>query len=149
MISATIWRDGTPQALTPEQEALKKEIYDRMNPRRRKFIERIGYENWDPFQKPNDPMELRQDITKRTTQQLIREFFQSLKGRPVSNEFSQGALESALGIVNRDEKTLGRYAFCAWYNDLLRREGYLLESLERRPQPTTTDKPADPDAPRV
>lgn len=125
-IPATMWRDGTPQVLTPEQEALKKDIYDRMNPRRRKYIDRVGYNNWDPFQKPNDPMELRTDVTRRTTQQLIREFLQSCKDERISNEFSQGALESAVGIINRDEKTLGRYAFCAWYSDLLRSEGYLL-----------------------
>ena len=138
MIPATIWRDGTPQVLTEEQEALKREIYEKMNPRRRKFIDRIGYANWDPFQKPNDPLELRQDVTKRTTQQLIREFMHSLRGAPVSNEYSQGALEAALGIVNRDEKTLGRYAFCVWYNELLRREGFLLPQRET-PDQTSED----------
>lgn len=126
-ISATMWRDGTPQTLTPEQEALKRDIYEKMNPRRRKYIERIGYNNWDPFQKPNDPMELRTDVSRRTTQQLIREFLQTVDG-PVNNEFAQGALESAVGIINRDEKTLGRYAFCVWYYDLLRREGHILDS---------------------
>lgn len=132
-IPATMWRDGTPQAMTPEQEEQKRYIYEKMNPRRRKYIERIGYENWDPFQKPNDPMELRTDITKRTTQQLIRDFLQTQQGT-ISNEFSQGALESALGIINRDEKTLGRYAFCAWYHDLLRREGFLLNT-DGNPEP--------------
>lgn len=39
-----------------------------MNPRRRKFVDRIGYDNWDPFQKPNDPLDVRLDVTKRTTQ---------------------------------------------------------------------------------
>ena len=46
--------------------------YERMNPRRRKFIDRIGYDEWDPFQKPNDPMDIRVDPSKRTTQQLFR-----------------------------------------------------------------------------
>ena len=53
-IPATVFRDGTPQRLNEEQEQLKREIYERMNPRRRKFVDRIGYDNWDPFQKPND-----------------------------------------------------------------------------------------------
>lgn len=66
-IPATVFRDGTPQALTDEQEKLKREIYEKMNPRRRKFVDRIGYENWDPFQKPNDPLDLRMDVSKRTT----------------------------------------------------------------------------------
>ena len=59
MISATMFRDSTKQELTEEQEQLKREIYERMNPRRRKFIDRIGYDEWDPFQKPNDPMDIR------------------------------------------------------------------------------------------
>ena len=46
-IPATVFRDGTPQQLSDEQEGLKREIYERMNPRRRKFVDRIGYENWD------------------------------------------------------------------------------------------------------
>ncbi|MFR0874663.1 MAG: hypothetical protein ACLSHC_08670 [Bilophila wadsworthia] len=61
MISATMFRDSTKQELTEEQEQLKREIYERMNPRRRKFIDRIGYDEWDPFQKPNDPMDIRVD----------------------------------------------------------------------------------------
>ena len=35
-IPATVFRDGTPQRLNEEQEQLKREIYERMNPRRRK-----------------------------------------------------------------------------------------------------------------
>ena len=35
MISATMFRDSTKQELTEEQEQLKREIYERMNPRRR------------------------------------------------------------------------------------------------------------------
>ena len=70
-IPATVFRDGTPQRLNEEQEQLKREIYERMNPRRRKFVDRIGYDNWDPFQKPNDPLDVRLDVTKRTTQQLV------------------------------------------------------------------------------
>ena len=62
-IPATVFRDGTPQQLTDEQEALKLEIYERMNPRRRKFVDRIGYDNWDPFQKPNEPLDMRTDVS--------------------------------------------------------------------------------------
>ena len=45
MITATMFRDSTRQELTEEQEKLKREIYERMNPRRRKFIDRIGYDD--------------------------------------------------------------------------------------------------------
>ena len=76
-IPASVYRDSTPPDLTPEQEQLKKELYDKISPRRRKFIDKIGYENWDPFPKPNDPMEIRRDISKRTSQDLFREYFQT------------------------------------------------------------------------
>jgi hypothetical protein len=129
MIRATIYRDGAPRELTAEQEALKRDIYERMAPRRRKFIDRIGYAHWDPFQKPNDPMDIRLDLTKRTTQQLVREFLQQAGDQEerLGNEYRRGALECALGVVNRDEKYLGIFDFCLWYHTLLKKEGYLDE----------------------
>jgi len=129
MIRATIYRDGTPQTLTAEQEALKRELYENMAPRRRKFINRIGYAHWDPFQKPNDPLDIRLDVTKRTTQQLVREFLQQVAAQEeqLGNDYRRGALECALGIINRDEKYLGIFDFCLWYHNLLKKEGYLDE----------------------
>jgi hypothetical protein len=124
-IPATVYRDGAPRDLSPEEEALKRDLFEKIPVRRRKFIERIGYENWDPFQKPNDPMELRLDISKRTASQLIREFLQSLPGNAApSGAYAQGALECALGIVNRDDKYLGMYAFACWHHELLLKEGF-------------------------
>ena len=129
MIRATIYRDGTPQTLTAEQEALKRELYENMAPRRRKFIDRIGYTHWDPFQKPNDPLDIRLDVTKRTTQQLVREFLQQVAAQEeqLGNDYRRGALECALGIINRDEKYLGIFDFCLWYHNLLKKEGHLDE----------------------
>jgi hypothetical protein len=129
MIRATIYRDGTPQTLTAEQAALKRDLYEKMAPRRRKFIDRIGYDHWDPFQKPNDPLDIRLDVTKRTTQQLVREFLQQAAEREeqLGNDYRRGALECALGVVNRDEKYLGIFDFCLWYHNVLKEEGYLDE----------------------
>ncbi len=126
LIPATVFRDGTPQKLNEKEEAMKREIYEKMNPRRRKFVDRIGYDNWDPFQKPNDPLDLRTDATKRTTQQLVREFLQlaAQKGQ-YSNDYGRGALECALGVVNKDDKYLGIFDFCLWYHDLLQKEGVI------------------------
>ena len=135
---ASILRTQRPRQLSADEEKLKRDLYEKISPRRRKFIDRIGYDNWDPFPKPNDPIEMRQDVTGRTTQQLVRDFMHSLKGAPVSNEYSQGVLDAALGIINRDEKTLGRYAFCSWYNGLLQREGVLLPAREQPGAPVPT-----------
>jgi len=123
-ISASMYRLGADYDLTPEEEEQKRFLYDSMSPRRRKFIDRIGYDNWDPFPKPNDPMELRMDISKRTTQQLVREFLQSHRGE-YSNDYGRGALETAVGIVNKDEKFRGIFDFCVWYYNLLLEEGHI------------------------
>lgn len=109
--------------LTPEQEALKREIYNQIPQRRRKWIDRIGYDNWDPFQKPNDPIEIRTDPTRRTTQQLVREFLWDVKPERYSTAYGRGALEFALGMVNRDDRYLAMMEFSLWYVDLLKREG--------------------------
>jgi len=110
--------------LTPEQEEQKRFMYEKISPRRKKFIDKIGYEKWDPFQKPNDPIDIRKDGTNRTTHQLVREFFW---GRPKedynSNEFNRGALDFALGVVNKEERFRGMYEFCKWYIEVLKKEG--------------------------
>ncbi|MFZ5812017.1 MAG: hypothetical protein ACOY4F_08255 [Thermodesulfobacteriota bacterium] len=106
-----------------EREALKKAIYEKISPRRKKFIDKVGYDNWDPFPEPNDPIDIRQDPTRRTTQQLIREFLQSRDQAETSTEFAKGAWEVCLGVMNGSERHRGMYEFCAWYFELLEREG--------------------------
>lgn len=112
-----------PTASASEFEAQKRKIYEKMNPRRRKFVDRIGYENWDPFQEPKHPIETRRERSGRTAHQLMRDFQASLRGREMSSEFNRGALECAMGVVNNEERVAGCIAFCAWYADLLRKEG--------------------------
>ncbi|MCQ2444662.1 MAG: hypothetical protein MJ061_04135 [Mailhella sp.] len=132
MSIAPLLRSESPRELTAEEEKLKRDLYEKIPARRRRFIDRIGYENWDPFPVPNDPIEIRTDITKRTVQQLIQEFTKAkkcelqLSGEDDPGEaFYQGALQAAIGIVNKQDKFLGTYEFAAWYHDLLVREGFL------------------------
>ncbi|MDR2573519.1 MAG: hypothetical protein LBC94_04110 [Desulfovibrio sp.] len=115
---------GGPLHLSAEErEKHKRGIYEKMNPRRRKFIERIGYENWDPFQKPNDPLDLRTDATRRTADQLVGEFLRRAAGKDAGdNDYVKGAWECALGIVNSDGKFRGVFDFCLWYHELLQKE---------------------------
>ncbi|MBQ7739313.1 MAG: hypothetical protein IJT59_06645 [Desulfovibrionaceae bacterium] len=35
-----------PKDLTQDQEDLKRQIYEKMRPNRRKFVDRLGYDNW-------------------------------------------------------------------------------------------------------
>jgi len=95
-----------------------------MGKRGQKQIMKKGYEAWDPFEEPKDPIDIRKDKTKRTTQVLIREFLSSVDHEEYTNSFAEGALEMALGIVNDEEKIRGMFEFANWYADLLKKEGY-------------------------
>ena len=133
MSIASILRSEKPRELTAEEEKLKRELYERISPRRRKFIGRIGYDKWDPFPEPNDPVEIRTDVTKRTAQQLMKEFMRAKKceaqlsgeAEDSSEAFIQGAMEAAIGVVNKQDKFLGAYEFAAWYHELLKKEGHV------------------------
>lgn len=104
-------------SLTAEHEAQKRAIYEKMSPRRRKFIDRIGFDRWDPFAEPKDPIEWRTDGTQRTTQQLVREYLQNHAPENYSNAYGQGVLEMCLGMVNGDERYVAMYEFSLWYAD--------------------------------
>ena len=112
------------KTLTPaEIEIQKKAIYDGMSPRRQKHILKKGWDRWDPFQEPKDPIDIRKDPTKRTTQQLVREFLQTQMPDEYSNAYGRGVLEICLGIVNEEDRFRGMYDFSIWYRDLMAKEG--------------------------
>jgi hypothetical protein len=109
---------------SPEEvEQRKKAVFDAMSPRRQAHILKKGYAKWDPFQEPKDPIEIRRDPTKRTSQMLVREFLQSRPMETYSSAYGRGVLEIALGIVNQDDRFIGMYEFACWYRTLLEREG--------------------------
>ncbi|RJQ52707.1 MAG: hypothetical protein C4530_18635 [Desulfobacteraceae bacterium] len=110
---------------TPEEEQRKRAIFEAMSPRRQAQILKKGYEAWDPFQEPKDPIDIRTDRTRRTTQMLVREFLQSRERNEYSKEYARGVLEICLGIIHGDEKFLGMYEFSLWYRELLQRENGL------------------------
>lgn len=120
-----IFAEEAPVALTAEQEKLKRGIYEKMNPRRRKFVDRIGYDVWNPFQAPNDPLDIRTDRTSRTLQDLVRDFMRDTNCSEKDGAWRKGVMECALGIIRKDEKYQGIYDFCVWYQNLLRKEGHL------------------------
>ncbi len=110
---------------TPEEiEEKKKAIFDAMGKRGQKQILKKGYDKWDPFQEPKDPIDIRKDKTKRTSQMLIREFLSQIDHDDYSNTYAQAALEMCLGIVNEEERILGMYDFAIWYRELLKKEGH-------------------------
>ena len=106
-----------------EIEERKKAVFDSMSKRGQKRILKTGYDKWDPFQAPKDPIDIRKDKTKRTSQTLVREFLQSRSFDDISNNYSRGVLDICIGIINNDERYIAMLEFANWYNELLRREG--------------------------
>jgi hypothetical protein len=109
--------------LSKEEEARKQAIFDSMSPRRREHVMKKGYAQWDPFQEPKDPIDIRKDKTKRTTQMLVREFLQSRGFENYSNAYARGVLEISMGLVNEEDRFRGMFEFALWYHELLKQEG--------------------------
>lgn len=109
---------------SPEEfERAKRALYDGMNPRRRKFVDRIGYENWEPFAAPKDPIEIRKDPTNRTIQQLASEFLRAREDHEsYTTAYAEGALEMAHALMRGEDRYQGMYGFSVWYDALRRRE---------------------------
>jgi hypothetical protein len=102
----------------------KKAVFDSMSDRRQKHILRKGYDRWDPFEEPKDPIDIRKDKTNRTTQMLVREFLQSRPGEAENNAYNRGVLEIALGLVNHEDRFRGMFEFSCWYQEVLKQETF-------------------------
>jgi hypothetical protein len=107
-----------------QEEDRKKAIFDAMSPRGQRHILKKGYDQWDPFQEPKDPIDIRKDKSKRTAQMLVKEFMQMTSQGGHSPAYRRGVLEISLGLINDDDRFLAMYEFSCWYRDLLKREGY-------------------------
>ena len=103
----------------------KKAIFDTMSPRRQRYIlKKVGYERWDPFEKPKDPIDIRTDKTKRTAQMLVSEFLRSRGTQTHSSSYGRGVLEMAIGLINDDDRYAAMYEFALWHKRLLKEEGH-------------------------
>jgi hypothetical protein len=109
--------------LSADEEKRKKAIFDGMSPKAQERILRKGYQNWDPFILPKDPIDLRQGKLRRTAIELTREFFSSCSPSETSKAFGQGVWEIARGLVEEDERFLGMAAFALWYDQEMKKAG--------------------------
>lgn len=105
-------------------EARKKAIFDMMGKRGQQKILKKGYDTWNPFEDPKDPLDIRKDISKRTLQDLVHEFLQTRREEKTSVSFGEGVVEIAMALMNGNDKYRGMYEFSVWYYDLLKKEGH-------------------------
>ena len=109
-----------------EVAAKKRAIFDAMGKRGQKRILKRGYENWDPFDDPKDPLDIRVDGSKRTVDQLISEFLGQCGYEDPSNQYTQTVMELAMGVMNNTDKARAAFEFTLWYQKLLEEEGETL-----------------------
>ncbi|MDR2799871.1 MAG: hypothetical protein LBB52_01215 [Desulfovibrio sp.] len=91
----------------------KRCIYERLSPRRRKFVDRLGYAEWNPFAPPKEPPDLRtEDITAG---QLAEAFFCGQNKEADFGADRRAVVEFALGLVSGQGKYRAILDFCLWY----------------------------------
>jgi hypothetical protein len=113
--------DTIVRKLSPEDKERKKAIFDSMSPRRQKHIlKKEGYDKWDPFIEPKDPIDMRKDKTNRTAIQLAGDFLATCDQKNYSNAYGQGVWDICIGIINDDDRFKGMYEFSCWYRDLVK-----------------------------
>lgn len=108
-------------------EKRKKAIFDSMGKRGQKRILKAGYEEWNPFDEPKDPLDIRKDVTQRTVDELIREFMQQHRDEKYSVAYAEGVQEIAISLMSKNDKYRGMFEFSLWYYELLKKEGVELE----------------------
>jgi hypothetical protein len=113
--------EGSMQKRSPEIEERKKAIFDTMSPKAQKHILKKGYEHWDPFMEPNDPIDLRKGKLNRTSLDLTRSFLASCQFDGYSNAFGEGAWEMCKGLIADDDRYKGMLAFALWYDNELKK----------------------------
>ncbi len=108
--------------LTPEEEKKKKAIFDAMSPRGQKHILKKGYDEWDPFMKPKEPLgyKLRQEakgekVSLESGHELYERFFAERRITEYSAEYVKGVLEMSQGLFRDLDSYRGMYDFSRWY----------------------------------
>lgn len=111
------------EALTPAQaEEQKQHLYSKLSKRQKKYVDRIGYENWEPFQMPNDPLDIRRDDTGYTAQELALMFFRSLP-EGVNDNYKSMVNEFTVTLLGAPDRVRPLMEFTKWYLELRKQIG--------------------------
>ncbi len=111
------------EELSPEEiEERKSYMYSKMSKRRRKFVDRVGYEEWDPFAAPFDPIDIRADKSGMTSDHLTQLFIRE-SGRKDNQEYLDAVSEFNVMLVMNFEKVRPIYEYCLWYAEHMKKRG--------------------------
>jgi len=97
-----------------EYEFKKKAIFDGMSRRGQKWVLKIGYENWDPFEKPKDPRERIFGSASLKAGALVQEYFKSAGEKEESVAVHKELFELCRGLLQGESRAKTIVDFCAW-----------------------------------
>ncbi|MDP2646665.1 MAG: hypothetical protein Q8P24_17130 [Desulfobacterales bacterium] len=109
--------------LSGEEQERKKAIFETMSPKRQGYILKIGYDAWDPFAPPKDPIDLRKARSEGAARAMVRQFLQSRNGQDDPKEYVRGAVEICSGLIRREASYSGMYDFACWYQKFAQKDG--------------------------
>jgi hypothetical protein len=116
--------------LTPEEEKKKRELFDGMSPKTQQRILKRGYDNWDPFMMPKEPLgyKLKQEakgerVRVDSGHELHERFFAERRIVDYSPEYVKGVLEISQGLYRGIDRYQGMFDFSCWYEAWRRRQG--------------------------
>ncbi len=109
--------------LTPDEEKLKRSIFDSMSPRMRKRVEKIGYEDWDPFPMPKEPPFMKGFDQKPGLPEnpielyhtYMKQLLQDKAEGEMKESYRQGVMEACKAVRMAEEWVRGVYEFYEWY----------------------------------
>jgi hypothetical protein len=103
-------------SLDKEREKKKRAIFDSMAPKRQQKIpEKTGFENWDPFQEPRHPIDLRDQRAKQMASVLFKKFALDSGIKDYTDESIQAVKDISKGLIKGEERYKAMYDFCCWY----------------------------------
>jgi hypothetical protein len=115
--------------LTPEEEKKKRELFEGMSPKSQQRILRRGYDNWDPFMMPKEPLayKLKQEakgegVRVDSGHELYERFFAERRIARYSAEYVKGVLEISQGLYRGIDRYQGMFDFSCWYEVWRKRE---------------------------
>lgn len=106
-----------------EEQKQKRLIYDSMSARGRKWVDKIGYDNWDPFMKPKEPpfmkgFDLKAELPENPLE-LYHFFMKETTGENpeinVSEHYKQAALDACQTIKQFEERVRAYHDVYVWY----------------------------------
>ncbi len=115
--------------LTPEEEKKKRELFEGMSPKTQQRILKRGYDNWDPFMLPKEPLayKLKQEargerVRLDSGHELYERFFAERRIVDYSAEYVKGVLEISQGLYRDVDRYRGMYDFSCWYEAWQKRQ---------------------------